>query len=180
MWRSHGGRSTGRTARPRNAEERRWNPDGAELILIGHKGHPEVEGTSGRVNKVVLVENVGDVATIHIDNPDNLAYVTQTTLSVDDTKEIIAALKARFLWPNTPGPAKAKVTTPGGKVVEGKVKTNNDFEISLTDAAGNYHYFPRQQVKVEIEDKLTGHRALLPKYSDTDINNLAAYLVTLK
>jgi cytochrome c oxidase cbb3-type subunit III len=48
------------------------------------------------------------------------------------------------------------------------------------DANGNYHYWPRHTVKIEIEDKLTGHRALLPKYSDSDINNMAAYLVTLK
>ena len=64
--------------------------------------------------------------------------------------------------------------------VAGKVKTNTDFEISLIDAVGNYHYFQRNQVKVELEDKLNGHRAMLPKYSDADINNLAAYLVTLK
>ena len=92
----------------------------------------------------------------------------------------IATLKNRFLWPATPGPAKAKVTTPDGKVIEGRVKTYSDFDISLTDAQGNYHYWPRDAVKVEIEDKLTGHRALLPKYSDADINNLAAYLVNLK
>jgi cytochrome c oxidase cbb3-type subunit III len=92
----------------------------------------------------------------------------------------VAALKSRFLWPSTPGPVKAKVTTPAGQTITGAVKSNTDFDISLIDAAGNYHYWPRQQVKVEIEDKLTGHRALLPKYSDADINNLAAYLVTLK
>jgi cytochrome c oxidase cbb3-type subunit III len=91
-----------------------------------------------------------------------------------------AALKNRFLWPATPGPARVKVTTPDGKVIEGRVKTNNDFELSLLDADGNYHYWPRHAVKIEIEDKLSGHRALLPKYSDADINNLAAYLVTLK
>lgn len=83
-------------------EARRYESAGSEIILIGHKGHPEVEGTSGRVNKVILVENVEDVASIHVDNPDNLAYVTQTTLSVDDTKVIIEALKARF--PNINGP----------------------------------------------------------------------------
>ncbi len=92
----------------------------------------------------------------------------------------IATLKNRFLWPAAQGPAKAKVTTADGKVIEGRVKTNNDFELSLTDAQGNYHYFQRQAVKIEIEDKLTGHRALLPKYSDADINNLAAYLVAFK
>ena len=92
----------------------------------------------------------------------------------------MTALKSRFLWPATPGPAKAKVTTSTGQAIVGTVKTNNDFEISLLDASGKYYYWPRQQVKVEIEDKLTGHRALLPKYSDADINNLAAYLFTLK
>ena len=80
----------------------------------------------------------------------------------------------------TQGPARAKVTTPDGKVIEGRVKTSNDFELSLVDANGNYHYWQRQTVKIEIDDKLTGHRALLPKYSDSDINNLAAYLVNLK
>ncbi len=83
-------------------EARRYEKAGSEIILIGHKGHPEVEGTSGRVNKVILVENVGDVARVKVDNPDNLAYVTQTTLSVDDTRGIINALKARF--PNIIGP----------------------------------------------------------------------------
>lgn len=90
------------------------------------------------------------------------------------------ALKNRILWPATPGPARAKVTTPEGKEIEGRIKTNNDFELSLVDANGAYHYWPRAAVKIEIEDKLAGHRALLPKYSDADINDLAAYLVTLK
>jgi mono/diheme cytochrome c family protein len=92
----------------------------------------------------------------------------------------LVVLKNRFLWPATPGPARAKVTTPDGKVIEGRVKTNNDFELSLIDANGNYYYWPRHTVKIEIEDRLAGHRALLPKYGDADINNMAAYLVTLK
>src|SRR5262245_59439304 len=92
----------------------------------------------------------------------------------------LVVLKNRFLWPATPGPAMAKVTARDGKVIEGRVKTNNDFEISLVDANGNYHYWPRDKVKIEIVDKLSGHRALLPKYSDSDINNITAYLVTLK
>ena len=60
------------------------------------------------------------------------------------------------------------------------VWVNTDFDISLIDASGKYFSWPRSQVKVELEDKLNGHRAMLPKYSDADINNLAAYLVTLK
>ena len=78
------------------------------------------------------------------------------------------------------GPALAKVTLPSGQTVTGRVRTMTDFELSLTDSSGAYHYWPRSQVKVEIEDKLTGHRDLLPKYSDADIHNLTAYLVTLK
>lgn len=83
-------------------QARRYENEGYEIILIGHAGHPEVEGTSGRVQKVYLVENVGDVATLTVATPEKLAYVTQTTLSVDDTKSIIAALKQRF--PTIHGP----------------------------------------------------------------------------
>lgn len=74
-----------------------------EIILIGHAGHPEVEGTSGRVKqKVILVQNAKDVEGIEVEDPNNLAYVTQTTLSVDDTRDIIQALKNKF--PNIVGP----------------------------------------------------------------------------
>lgn len=77
-------------------QARRYEREGFEIVLIGHAGHPEVEGTSGRVKKVYLVENVADVETLQVATPEKLAYVTQTTLSVDDTKSIIAALKQRF------------------------------------------------------------------------------------
>ena len=83
-------------------QARRYEREGYEIVLIGHEGHPEVEGTSGRVSKVYLVENIADVATLQVATPDKLSYVTQTTLSVDDTKSIIAALKARF--PSIHGP----------------------------------------------------------------------------
>jgi 4-hydroxy-3-methylbut-2-enyl diphosphate reductase len=76
---------------------------GREVILIGHAGHPEVEGTLGWLKgKGRLVSTVEDVATLEVENPELLAYVTQTTLSVDDTKEIIQALSARF--PTIVGP----------------------------------------------------------------------------
>jgi 4-hydroxy-3-methylbut-2-enyl diphosphate reductase len=68
-----------------------------EIIMIGHHGHPEVEGTMGQSEAgMYLVETVDDVVRLSVSNPDLLAYVSQTTLSVDDTAEIIAALKARF------------------------------------------------------------------------------------
>ena len=84
-------------------ETTRYRQRGYEIILIGHPGHPEVEGTMGRVSgNVHLVSNLDDAATLTPSNPARLAYVTQTTLSVDDTREIIAALKARF--PDIRGP----------------------------------------------------------------------------
>ena len=71
--------------------------EGREIIMIGHDGHPEVEGTMGQSDDgMYLVETVDDVSRLQVANPDMLAYVSQTTLSVDDTAEIIDALKQRF------------------------------------------------------------------------------------
>ena len=82
---------------------RRYASQGREVVLIGHAGHAEVEGTVGQVpGKVHLVQTVEDVADLEVADPEKLAYVTQTTLSVDDTRGIIAALQARF--PGIVGP----------------------------------------------------------------------------
>lgn len=72
--------------------------NGKQIILIGHAGHPEVVGTMGQLPEgvVTLVETVDDVAKLKVSNPESLAYITQTTLSVDDTKHIVTALKERF------------------------------------------------------------------------------------
>ena len=82
---------------------------GRQLILIGHEGHPEVEGTMGQLpdGAILLVETVEDVAAVKVTDDSNLAYITQTTLSVDDTVEIIAALRARF--PKIAGPHKEDI-----------------------------------------------------------------------
>ena len=75
---------------------------GRDMVLVGHAGHPEVEGTMGQWNaqhgngRIYLVEDLSDVAGLQVSQPDNIAYTTQTTLSVDDTRGIIAALQARF------------------------------------------------------------------------------------
>jgi len=90
------------------------------------------------------------------------------------------AMKARFLWPTSSARPKVTVTTPQGQVVTGTLKTINDFDVSILDGTGTYRAWRRADVKVQIEDTLAGHRALLPKYSDADINDLAAYLVTLR
>jgi 4-hydroxy-3-methylbut-2-enyl diphosphate reductase len=82
----------------RRAEDR-------EVVMIGHRGHPEVEGTMGQsTGGMYLIENVADVARLEVRNPGNLAYVTQTTLSVDDAAAIVAALRKRF--PSIIGPKK--------------------------------------------------------------------------
>lgn len=78
---------------------------GKEIVMIGHKGHPEVEGTMGQGGSgMYLVETPDDVAALQVNNPDNLAFVTQTTLSVDDATAIIDALRSRF--PTIVGPKK--------------------------------------------------------------------------
>jgi len=82
-------------------EVRRYAKEAREVILIGHDGHPEVEGTLGRFDtsfggKIHLVESVEDAAALEVGNPANLAFVTQTTLSVDDTAEIVETLRRRF------------------------------------------------------------------------------------
>ncbi|KQX96637.1 MULTISPECIES: 4-hydroxy-3-methylbut-2-enyl diphosphate reductase [Massilia] len=91
-----------------HVEVAKMRKQGAEIVMIGHAGHPEVEGTMGQAEEGMhLVETVDDVAKLNVGNPDLLAYVSQTTLSVDDTAEIIAALKARF--PNIVEPKKGDI-----------------------------------------------------------------------
>ena len=90
-------------------EVTRFSKTGTECILIGHAGHPEVEGTMGQYEyqhggNIYLIETPEDVAHLRVKNPDELAYVSQTTLSMDDTSDIIDALKARF--PQIAGPKK--------------------------------------------------------------------------
>jgi 4-hydroxy-3-methylbut-2-enyl diphosphate reductase len=78
-------------------EGQRYAEAGYEVVLIGHEGHPEVEGTMGRIQGIVhLVSTPENVATIQVHDSHKVAYVTQTTLSVDDTREVIEALRARF------------------------------------------------------------------------------------
>jgi 4-hydroxy-3-methylbut-2-enyl diphosphate reductase len=87
----------------------RFSQEGRECVLIGHQGHPEVEGTMGQYDTstgggMYLVETVGDVSNLKVNAPERLSYVTQTTLSVDDTARVIDALRARF--PAIQGPRK--------------------------------------------------------------------------
>lgn len=78
-------------------EGRRYAAQGRDIVLVGHAGHAEVEGTIGQIDGTVhLVQTAADVARLTVHDPEKLAYITQTTLSVDDTRGIIAALKSRF------------------------------------------------------------------------------------
>ncbi|MPY70437.1 MAG: 4-hydroxy-3-methylbut-2-enyl diphosphate reductase [Alphaproteobacteria bacterium] len=81
-----------------HVDAQRHRNEGKQVILIGHAGHPEVVGTLGQLpdGEILLVENVAQARALEVKDPDNLAFVTQTTLSVDDTAEIVAALKERF------------------------------------------------------------------------------------
>jgi 4-hydroxy-3-methylbut-2-enyl diphosphate reductase len=90
-------------------EAARHHENGLQMVMIGHEGHPETVGTMGQLppGEVLLVEDVADVAALEVRDPGRLAFITQTTLSVDDTAEMVAALKARF--PAIVGPHKEDI-----------------------------------------------------------------------
>jgi 4-hydroxy-3-methylbut-2-enyl diphosphate reductase len=91
-----------------HAEVRRFRAEGKEVVMIGHAGHPEVEGTLGQSDSgIYLVEDLNGVNELQVKSPANLAYVTQTTLSVDDTTRIVTALRTRF--PAIDGPRKGDI-----------------------------------------------------------------------
>ena len=92
-----------------HVEAERHHKDGYEIILIGHSGHPEVVGTMGQLpeNAIKLIETVEDAERFETDNADQLAYITQTTLSVDDTADIVEVLRRRF--PKVVGPHKEDI-----------------------------------------------------------------------
>ncbi|WP_439142047.1 4-hydroxy-3-methylbut-2-enyl diphosphate reductase [Planktotalea sp.] len=90
-------------------EAERHSANGLQLVMIGHEGHPETVGTMGQLpeGEVLLVEEASDVATLEVRDPEKLAFVTQTTLSVDDTADVVAALQERF--PAIQGPHKEDI-----------------------------------------------------------------------
>lgn len=90
-------------------EAQRHHENGKQMVMIGHKGHPETVGTMGQLpeGEVLLVETAEDVAGLEVRDPEKLAYITQTTLSIDDTAEVVKALEARF--PAIEGPHKEDI-----------------------------------------------------------------------
>ena len=86
-----------------HVEARKFAAEGYTIIMIGHDGHEEVEGTTGEApDSIVLVETIEDVDALEVDDPDRVAFITQTTLSVDETAGVIARLRERF--PNITSP----------------------------------------------------------------------------
>jgi cytochrome c oxidase cbb3-type subunit III len=92
-----------------------------------------------------------------------------------------ADLQHAFLYPADRDPVKVTVTLSSGEKITGTLKRLDDFDVSLTDAQGEFHSYAREKgVKVDVEDKLAAHRQLLDQYNDSDMHNLTAYLVTLQ
>lgn len=138
--------------------------EGREIIFIGHAGHPEVEGTMGQyVNPeggIYLVESPDDVATLAVRNPENLAYVTQTTLSIDDTLAIVDALKQRF--PKIVGPKKDDICYATQNRQDAVKKLAGDCDVILVVGSPNSSNSNRLR---EIADKL-GRRSYLIDNAD--------------
>jgi 4-hydroxy-3-methylbut-2-enyl diphosphate reductase len=132
---------------------------GREIIFIGHAGHPEVEGTMGQYSNaeggIYLVESPEDVATLHVKDPENLAYVTQTTLSIDDTQAVVNALKARF--PTINGPKKDDICYATQNRQDAVKKLAGHCEVILVVGSPNSSNSNRLR---EIAEKL-GRRAYL-------------------
>lgn len=132
---------------------------GREIIFIGHAGHPEVEGTMGQYDNpeggIYLVESPEDVATLKVKNPDNLAYVTQTTLSIDDTQAVVNALRQRF--PNIIGPKKDDICYATQNRQDAVKKLAGDCDVILVVGSPNSSNSNRLR---EIAEKL-GKRSFL-------------------
>ncbi len=120
-------------------EVTRASKSGTECILIGHAGHPEVEGTMGQYNNpaggIYLVESIEDVASLAVKNPEKLYYCSQTTLSVDDTADVIDALRARF--PDIQGPRKDDICYATQNRQDAVRELAQDCEVLLVVGAQN-------------------------------------------
>jgi 4-hydroxy-3-methylbut-2-enyl diphosphate reductase len=144
---------------------------GRQIVLIGHEGHPEVIGTMGQLpdGAIVLVETPADVATVVVNDPDNLAYITQTTLSVDDTIDTIAALKLRF--PSIAGPHKEDICYATTNRQDSMKAIAEGADMVLVIGATNSSNSMRL---VEVAKRGGARDAMLiPRASDIDWNRLA-------
>ena len=147
-----------------------------DIILVGHEGHPEVEGTMGRhINKdnssIYLVQDEQDAKNIEIRNTNNLALVTQTTLSVDETKSIIAILKTRFPLINIPKKDDICYATQNRQDAVKQLALESDFLIVV----GSSNSSNSNRLK-ELSEKCGCKSVLIDEFSDLDLDNLKNYL----
>ena len=143
-----------------------------DIILIGHEGHPEVEGTMGRhtggdASKIYLVQDEIDAKSIEIDQPDNLALVTQTTLSVDDTKAIISQLKNRFPNLITPKNDDICYATQNRQDAVKQLALENEFMIVV----GSKNSSNSNRLK-ELSDRCGCEAILIDEFNDLDLEKI--------
>lgn len=148
-----------------HSQAQRYAQRGFEIIIIGHAGHPEVEGTRGCVEGTVYVLcHPTEVLTLTVNNPERLAYVTQTTLSLDDTYEVIEALTARF--PNIQGPALSDICYATQNRQNAVRQLASDIDVLLVVGAHNSSNSNRLQE--------VGKQAGIPAYLIEDAKDLQA------
>jgi 4-hydroxy-3-methylbut-2-enyl diphosphate reductase len=151
-------------------EAQRHHTEGLHIILIGHKGHPEVIGTMGQLppGAITLIETVEDAEALAVSDPEKLAYVTQTTLSVDDTKDVIAVLQRRF--PAIKGPFKEDICYATTNRQEAVKSIAEKIDLLLVVGAPNSSNSKRL---VEVGEKNGCPRAfLVQRASDIDWSNI--------
>ncbi len=136
------------------------------ILMIGHAGHPEVVGTMGQLppGAVTLVQDAGEASTVQADDPDNLAFITQTTLSVDDTAEIVEVLRSRF--PTMQGPRREDIcyATTNRQAAVKAIATGCDLVIVI----GSPNSSNSQRLREVAERAGAGRAVLVPKVADMD------------
>ena len=159
----------------------------AQVADIAQFLHMRVEAAANRslyrVQDVVTGDAKAGQAYFNGAGQCNTCHSPTGDLAKVGTRYQPSALQTRFLYPGGRGGGGATeviVTLASGQSIAGKLKRLDDFNISMYDSAGVYHSWPREGIKVEIKDNLVAHRALLGLYTDADMHNLLAYLVTLK
>ncbi len=144
-------------------QAQRYSRQGFEIIIIGHPGHPEVEGTRGWVEgSVYVLSRKNEVDRLKVKNPDRLAYVTQTTLSLDDTREVIDALKKR--WDNIQGPELTDICYATQSRQNAVRQLAKDVDLLLVVGARNSSNSNRLRE--------VGEQSGLPAYLIEDLENL--------
>ena len=157
----------------------------AQLADLAEFLHMQVELAANRGTYQVknIVTGNASAGEAYFNGPGkcNTCHSVTGDLQHIGTKESADEIQRAFLYPSDREPPKVTVALPSGEKITGTLKHLDDFDVSLTDAQGEFHSYAREKgVKVEVEDKLAAHRRMLDQYNDSDMHNLTAYLVTLK